>query len=169
MVANMWRRIITTIDLVGAGVKAQLFLVVLFSVLTLSPLYALTSDLLDIAEGATPAEIQLAVHGGADPNAVDSTGRTVLMLAAASNPDPAAISALVKAGAKVNARGPQGWTPLMMAAYNNPNPEVALALMAAGADPRLRSDAGRTAFDYAQDNDTLKGSAALEKLRAGGK
>jgi ankyrin repeat protein len=145
--------------------KTRAFFVAFFGVLALSPLHALATDLLDIAGSATAAEIQQAIHGGADPNAADSMGRTVLMIAAASNTDPTALSALVKAGAKVNAPGPHGWTPLMMAAYNNQNPEVVLALLAAGADPRLRSLAGRTAFDYAQDNDKLKGSVTLAKLR----
>jgi ankyrin repeat protein len=63
-------------------------------------------NLVDIAETATLEQIRQAVQAGADVNAVDSAGRSVLMLAAASNPDPAVISALVKAGAKVNFRGP---------------------------------------------------------------
>jgi len=132
-------------------------------------LHALSTDLLDIAESATPSQVEQAVKSGGDPNAVDSVGRTVLMLAAASNPDPAVISALVKAGAHVNARGPQGWTPLIMAAYSNPTPAVVLALLAAGANPRLRSDAGRTAFEYAQDNDGLRGTEALRRLKAAGR
>lgn len=151
------------------ALKARRLLIALYGVVALSPLGALAPDLLDLAASATPAEIQQAASGGADPNATDGVGRTVLMLAAASNPDPAVISALLKAGARVNARGPQGWTALIMAAYSNPNPEVVLALLAGGANPRLRSAAGRTAFEYAQDNDTLKGTEALRKLRAGGR
>jgi ankyrin repeat protein len=139
----------------------------LAGVIVLFPLKAGALDLADIAQSATPADITQALRTGADPNAVDFVGRTVLMLAATSNPDPAVITALAKAGAKVNARGPQGWTPLMMAAYGNPNPAVVLALLAAGADPRLRSNAGRTAFDYAQDNDSLKGTEALAALKTG--
>ncbi|HVP19409.1 MAG TPA: ankyrin repeat domain-containing protein [Spirochaetia bacterium] len=147
----------------------QPFLVALFGLIALFPLPALSTDLLDIAQGATPSDIQQALGKGADPNAVDSFGRTVLMIAAAYNPDPAVITALVKAGAKVNTRGPQGWTPLIMAAYSSSNPSVVLALLAAGADPRLRSDGGRTAFDYAQDNDRLRGTEALKKLTTTGR
>jgi uncharacterized protein len=139
----------------------------LAGVIAVFPLKAGALDLADIAQSATPADITQALRAGADPNAVDFVGRTVLMLAATSNTDPAVVAALAKAGAKVNARGPQGWTPLMMAAYGNPNPAVVLALLAAGADPRLRNNAGRTAFDYAQDNDSLKGTAALATLKAG--
>lgn len=137
--------------------------------IALLPAQAPALNLTDIAQSATPADIQQAVRDGADPNAVDSVGRTVLMLAAASNPDPAAITALVKAGSKMNARGPERWTPLMMAAYSNRNPAVVVALLAAGADPRLRSNGGRTAFDYARDNDSLRGTEALVTLRAGRK
>lgn len=149
--------------------RAAPCLIVFLEVFALSPLYAASIDLLDIAQSATAAEVQQAVQSGANPNAVDSVGRTVLMLAAASNSDPAVISALVKGGAKVNARGPQGWTALMMAAYSNPNPAVVLALLAAGADPGLRSDAGRTAYVYGQDNDKLRGTEAMAKLKTTGR
>jgi len=71
-------------------------------------------NLVDIAETATLEQIRQAVQAGADVNAVDAVGRSVLMLAAASNPDPAVITALVEAGAKVNFRGPRAWTALMM-------------------------------------------------------
>jgi ankyrin repeat protein len=147
------------------NMKAVAFLVTLFGVSILLPLDALAANLIDIADTATPDQIQQAVKGGSDSNAADSVGRTVLMIAAASNPDPAVISLLVKAGAKVNARGPRGWTALMMAAYSNPNPEVVVTLLKAGADPTLRSGAGETAWVYAQDNDKLKGTQALQMMK----
>jgi len=149
--------------------KARALFTAFLLTAALLPLHALSSDLLDIAQSATAAQVQQAVRNGADPNAMDSMGRTVLMLVAAFNPDPAVISALAKAGAKVNTRGPQGWTALIMAAYSNPNPQVVLALLAAGADPRLRSAGGRTAFDYGQDNDKLKGTDVLRKLKTSGR
>jgi len=124
------------------------------------------ANLVDIAETATLEQIRQAVQGGADVNAVDAVGRSVLMLAATTNPDPAVITTLVKAGAKVNFRGPRAWTALMMAAYNNPNPAVVEALLAAGASGKLKSDVGYTAFSYAQENDKLRGTAAYTKLRA---
>ena len=127
---------------------------------------AQATDLVSIAATGKPEEIRQALANGGKPNAQDAVGRTALMLAAAWNPDPQVIAMLVKAGASINARGPRGWTALMMAAYNNPNPDVVLALLDAGADARLRSDAGWTAFVYGQENDALKGSAALARLRA---
>ncbi len=145
--------------------KLYAFIVALCGFVGTYPLGAQAQDLLATAGSATPAEIRQALDRGADPNAVDAAGRTVLMIAAASNPDPAAVSALVKAGARVNARGPHSWTALMMAAYNNPNPHVVSVLLDLGADPRLRSDVGRTAYGYAQDNDKLAGTEALRRLK----
>ncbi len=127
---------------------------------------AQATDLVSMAATGKAQEIRQALANGAKANDQDALGRTVLMLAAAWNPDPQVIELLVKAGASVNARGPRGWTALMMAAYNNPNPEVVLALLDAGADARLRSEAGWTALVYGQENDALKGSTALARLRA---
>lgn len=149
--------------------KSRVPFLAFFGILAIFPLDALASELLDIAETATPEEIRQAIRNGADLNAVDLVGRTVLMHAAAWNLDPEVITLLVKQGAKVNARGPNGWTALMMAAYNNPNPQVIIALLKAGADPRLRNQAGNTAFVYAQDNDKLKGTEALRMLRTAAK
>jgi ankyrin repeat protein len=126
---------------------------------------AAAASLFDLAETGTPEQLRQALKG-ADVNAVDAVGRTVLMHAAAYNPDPAVITVLVKAGAKVNSRGPAGWTALMMAAYSNPNPAVVEALLTAGANGKLKSDPGYTAFSYAQENDKLKGTPVYEKLRS---
>ena len=126
------------------------------------------NSLLDQAETASAEQLQEAIKAG-NVNAVDDVGRTVLMHAAAHNPDPQVIALLVRAGAKVNTRGPRQWTALMMAAYGNTNPAVVDALLAAGANAALRSDARETAADYAQDNDALKGTPTLAKLRAAGR
>ncbi len=66
--------------------KILSFFLALYGAIELSPVGALSTDLLDIAESATPSQIQDALKNGADPNAVDYLGRSVLMLAAASNP-----------------------------------------------------------------------------------
>jgi len=143
----------------------RVFLLALWGLLSLPLLHAQAPPLLDLAGSGTVAQIQQAVTGGADVNARDAAGRTVLMLAAASNPDPAVISILLKAGAKINARGPNGWTALMMAAYNNPNPETVETLLKAGADGRARSGAGETAYDYSRDNEKVVGTQAYSDLR----
>ena len=131
---------------------------------------AAAASLFDLAETGTAAQVQAAVKG-ANVNAVDDAGRTVLMHAAAYNSDPQVVALLVSAGAKVNARGPRQWTALMMAAWGNPNPAVVDSLLAAGANAKLRSDAGETAYDYGADNDKLKGTPTYARLRAaaGGK
>ncbi len=138
---------------------------ILLGVLSLPLLHAHAAPLLDLVGSGTAEQVQQAAAGGADVNARDSADRTVLMLAAASNPDPVVISILLKAGAKINARGPNGWTALMMAAYGNPNPAVVETLLKAGANGGLRSGAGETAYDYARENDQLAASPAYADLR----
>ena|SRR5271157_477091 len=149
----------------GKSGMIRVALLLFWGVMELPLLHAQASTLLDLAGSGTAAQVQQAVTSKADVNARDTADRTVLMLAAASNPDPAVISILLRAGAKVNARGPNGWTSLMMAAYGNPNPEVVETLLKAGADGRIRSGAGETAYDYARDNDKLVASPAYADLR----
>jgi hypothetical protein len=58
---------------------------------------------------------------------------------------------------------------LMWAAmpFFNDNPAVIITtLLNAGADPTIKSYEGKTAFDYAQSNDKLKGTPAFEALRS---
>lgn len=57
-----------------------------------------------------------------------------------------------------------GWTPLTVAAYNNPNPKVLTVLLEAGADAKAKSNEGKTALDYARENEALKGTQALKLL-----
>ena len=60
-----------------------------------------------------------------------------------------------------------GDTPLHWAALANANPSVIAALIEAGADPGARDDAGKTPFDYAKDNEALKGTEAYWLLNDG--
>ena len=55
-------------------------------------------------------------------------------------------------------------TPLHAAAEHNENPAVIEALLDAGADATARDDYGRIPYDYAEDNEALKGSAAYWRL-----
>jgi ankyrin repeat protein len=52
----------------------------------------------------------------------------------------------------------------MYAAWENPNAAVLVALLDAGADAKVKSNSGKTAFDYALDNEKLKGTDALRQL-----
>ena len=72
-------------------------------------------------------------------------------------------SALVN-GADINARDEDGWTPLMLAALASENPEVITVLLEAGADAGLETIEGKTAFDYAEENEHIKGSPAYWEL-----
>ncbi|MGA2381590.1 MAG: hypothetical protein ABSG85_20005 [Spirochaetia bacterium] len=47
----------------------------------------------------------------------------------------------------------------------NQKPEVITTLLKAGADAKAKDDDGKTAFDYAQSNDRLKGTDAFRRLQ----
>ena len=53
---------------------------------------------------------------------------------------------------------------MTVAAYNNSNPEVLMVLLEAGADAKAKNNAGKTALDYARENERLKGTWALKLL-----
>ena len=44
-----------------------------------------------------------------------------------------------------------------------------MVLLNAGADAKAKDKDGKTAFDYAKDNDALKGTDALKKLEEASK
>ena len=52
----------------------------------------------------------------------------------------------------------------MLAVMNNENPEVVSTLMKAGSNRKLKSEEGRTAFDYAGENEKLVGTDVYGKL-----
>jgi ankyrin repeat protein len=52
----------------------------------------------------------------------------------------------------------------MIAILHHQNPETLSMLLKAGANGRLKSDEGKTAFDYAQQDEDLKGSDAYRQL-----
>jgi ankyrin repeat protein len=102
-----------------------------------------------------------------DDRSIDGRGRTPLMAAAEKNPNPYIITTLIEAGAKVDNRDMLGRPPLMLAAQSNSNPEVIITLLGAGANPRLKSIEGKTAFDYAEKNEKVKGTEAYLELKKG--
>ena len=53
---------------------------------------------------------------------------------------------------------------MTVAAYNNPNPKVLTVLLEAGADAKAKSNEGKTALDYARENEALKVTQALKLL-----
>ena len=54
-----------------------------------------------------------------------------------------------------------------MAARQNPESSVIAALIEVGADPGARDEEGKTPFDYAQDNEALRGTDAYWRLNEG--
>jgi len=129
-----------------------------------------TTDFYNLLQSGTPEQVQKEVDAGADVNAQEDTlGFTPLMWAAGLNPNPEVISVLLKAGAHINARVAGGMTPLMWAVARNRNPEVIAALLDAGADAKAKDRQGRTAFYYAQQNASLKGTDAYGRLEEASK
>jgi ankyrin repeat protein len=91
-----------------------------FSVLVaLSSVCAQTTVFFELAKTGTLQNIQAAINQGADINARDKIGGTVLMYAAQCNTNPEVITVLLKAGADPKAHDKNGQTSLMAAAFNN--------------------------------------------------
>ena len=122
----------------------------------------------ELVETGTPDQVEAAITAGADVNARDYLGQTPLMYAAIIGTEtPEVITALIEAGAEVNARNEDGCTPLMCAAQLTETPEVITVLLEAGADGKVKDEDGKdgyTAFDWAEDNDSLKDTDAYRAL-----
>ena len=104
----------------------------------------------------TAENMKVLLDAGANVNARDADGRTALMLAAGfSTADN--VKVLLNAGANVNARTEDGRIALMAAAGFSTADNVKV-LLNAGADASLKSADGNTAWDYAQNNEKLKGT-----------
>ena len=100
------------------------------------------------------------LEAGADVDARDEERATPLHIAAAMNNNGQIIAALLEGGSDPNARTEGGETPLHLAAMVNANPAVVVALLDGGADPIARDDGDETPWDYANDNESLKGTTA---------
>lgn len=75
------------------------------------------------------------------------------------------VQAAINNGADVNSLNKGGQSPLMVAARNTQNPEVIMTLMKAGADAKAKNRHGKTAFDDAQKNASLKDTDAYRQLQ----
>jgi len=126
--------------------------------------YMITS-LMHAAKTNPNAEvITILLKSGAKLDMRNNTNQTPLMAAAGAN-NPEVVTALLKGRAKLNDTDSRGMTALMWAAAYNQNPEVAMTLLKAGANGKLKSSDDKTAFDYAEGNEKLKGTDAYEALR----
>ncbi len=112
-----------------------------------------------------PSVVSVLLKAGATVEERDGKGMTALMYAAL-NPNPAIISELARAGAKVADRDNNGMTPLMWAALDDQHPQAVSLLLQAGAIGKLTSKDGKTAYDYAAANPSLKGTKELQELRS---
>jgi len=112
-----------------------------------------------------PEIITAFINGGADVNSLlGDSERTPLHIAVwLSNQKVASV--LIKAGADIDARDCQGMTPLIFACQVGFKPEMITILLKAGADPSLTCYAGKTAFDYVQQNESLVDTTAFWELK----
>ena len=103
-----------------------------------------TTALEHAVRNANREMVQFLLAAGADPNARDSVGQTVLM----ELDEDATVDLvwdLINSGAKVNLQDMSGNTPLMELASSK-NVEVIKALLDAGAQLEIRNKQGRTAL-----------------------
>ena len=91
--------------------------------------------------------IKQAIADGADVNAKDQNGRTLLQLAALKGHKEVA-ELLIAEGADVNAKTNSGWTPLVVAAVRG-HKEVVELLIAKNANVNAKNDGGETPLDWA--------------------
>ena len=108
---------------------------------------------------ATTADVQAELDGDADVMARNKLSYTPLH-AAARYGSPANIQDLIDAGADVMARSKNGSTPLHWVAdrFLTCKPGVIQALLAAGADAKAKNKEGKIPWDFAQNNEDLKGT-----------
>ena len=111
-----------------------------------------------------PAVIELLLKAGAEVNAAHGWSKDTPLHNAGWNENPAVIEVLLAAGANLEAQNKFRYTPLHDAAEHNKNPAVIEVLLAAGANPKARTVEGKTPWDFAQDNEALKGSDAFWRL-----
>ncbi|MDP2784311.1 MAG: ankyrin repeat domain-containing protein [Sulfurimicrobium sp.] len=97
----------------------------------------MSAEILDAVAAGDVTKTQVLLASGADCNARDGAGATLLMQAAASGNLPMA-ETLINAGANVNASDERGWTALMKACFNDEVdhgfPEIVQILIDSGAD-----------------------------------
>ena len=111
-----------------------------------------------------PEVITALVEAGANPKTRNESGRTPLHNAAGNNRNPEVVTSLLKAGAEIEPQDVNRRTPLHLATLFNKNPAIIEALLDAGADPNALDNAGQTPWDYANNNDALKGTDAYWQL-----
>ena len=139
-----------------------LFLRTLLVSLTLA-LEAWESSLAPDKEGWEPDREAIAdsLDG---PDMIYRVGRHTPLHYAAGYNKPEVVELLLDKGADIHARSTLGITPLHFAARYN-TPEVVALLLDRGAPFDVLDNGDFTPLDYAENNEHLKGSSVLERLK----
>lgn len=116
-------------------------------------------DLREAVKANDTEKVKALLAHGADVNAKDDSGWTLLHRAAVQNAKAVAELLLGK-GADVNAKDEDGWTPLHVAANNNAK-DVAALLLANGADVNAKDEDGWTPLHRAADKNSKEVAALL--------
>lgn len=94
-----------------------------------------------------PKIFRLLLDAGADVNAANEDGITLLHIIA----DPEPVAVIIKAGGNLEARDRGGRTPLMINLAEPEREDVIEALVEAGADVNAKDKAGRTVLSMARE------------------
>jgi ankyrin repeat protein len=112
-----------------------------------------------------PAKAKLLISKGAKVDAVSKTGRSPLLIAAASQGTAELVRLMIAKGADVNAADSRGHTPLIEAA-NAGDEETALLLLQAGANPDVPDRFGLTPLTMAAAKGNVRFIKALLERKA---
>ncbi len=122
-------------------------------------------QLKEAVRGGDHAAVRALVDDGADVNAPEADGATVLHWAVRWD-DPESVDLLLDAGADAGAANAYGVTPLALACINRSTPLV-VRLLEAGADPNAATTMGETALMTCARTGTADAVAALFEHGAG--
>jgi ankyrin repeat protein len=126
-------------------------------------------QLVQAAEIGNLTGVQNALNDGADVNAKNDLGLTVLMRASFGGYTNGSYAEIVKLllakGADINIKGKEGLTALMEASSGG-NAEVVKLLLAKGADINVKNSKGETALVIAKDKGQKEIVGILERTGA---
>lgn len=115
---------------------------------------------------STPETVNALIRGGADTEARTLDGLNALLYAFVARSEGRSLPnllALLAGGANVEARSDTGRTLLMSVARYG-TPEEVEALLDAGANPGAQDNTGKSVFEYALENEGLRGTRAFWRL-----